>query len=123
MHSHDTYGDIDYNDPSTYTIKYLPSPDAWPSNGPAWLFEDSTPEEIATMQQGARDEALKAASEAAEAASKAASEAGALAARQSANIEAHTPTGIDQVDPETGKRIPNGFRATSRESTRPSRPK
>ncbi len=52
-----TYGDIDYNDPSTFTVKHLPSPDAWPGNGPAWLFENSTPEEIAAMQQMAIDDA------------------------------------------------------------------
>jgi hypothetical protein len=39
-----TYGDIDYNDPSTFTVKHLPSPDAWPGNGPAWLFWDDTRE-------------------------------------------------------------------------------
>jgi hypothetical protein len=50
-----TYGDIDYNDPSTYTVKHLPDPTAW--NGPAWLFEGSTPEEIAVMQQMAIDDA------------------------------------------------------------------
>jgi hypothetical protein len=79
-------------------VKIVESPDAWPGNGPPWLFEDSTPEEIATMQQMASDAAA------------------ALEARQSANIEAQTPTGINQVDPETSERIPNGFRATSRES-------
>jgi hypothetical protein len=57
MPSSNTYGDIDYNDPSTFTVKHLPSPDAWPSNGPAWLFDGSTPEEIAAMQQMAIDDA------------------------------------------------------------------
>jgi hypothetical protein len=84
-------------------VKIVESPDAWPGNGPPWLFEDSTPEEIATMQQMATDAAA------------------ALEARQSANIEAQTPTGINQVDPETSERIPNGFRATSRESVTTSK--
>jgi hypothetical protein len=50
--------EIDYNYPRTYTVKYLPDPTAW--NGPPWLFEGSTPEEIEAMQQGAIDEALQA---------------------------------------------------------------
>lgn len=50
-----THGGIDYPDPSTFTGKYLPDPTAW--NGPAWLFEGSTPEQIKAMQQAAIDEA------------------------------------------------------------------
>jgi hypothetical protein len=51
-----TYGGIDYNDPSAITIKHLPDPTAW--NGPDWLTEGSTPEEIEAQRQGARDQAL-----------------------------------------------------------------
>jgi hypothetical protein len=38
-------------------IKYVESPDAWPGNGPAWLFEGKTQEEIKAMQQMAIDAA------------------------------------------------------------------
>jgi hypothetical protein len=38
-------------------VKIVESPDAWPGNGPPWLFEDKTPEEISTMQQMAIDAA------------------------------------------------------------------
>jgi hypothetical protein len=58
MPEKNTYGDIDYSDPSTYTVKHLPDPTAW--NGPDWLTEGSTPEEIAAMRQAAREQALEA---------------------------------------------------------------
>jgi hypothetical protein len=56
-------------------VKIVESPDAWPGNGPPWLFEDSTPEEIATMQQMATDAAA------------------ALEARQSGMNQVHETTG------------------------------
>jgi hypothetical protein len=55
MPENNTYGDIDYNDPSTFTVKHLPDPTAW--NGPDWLTDGSTPEEIKAMQQMAIDDA------------------------------------------------------------------
>jgi hypothetical protein len=62
-------------------IKYVESPDAWPGNGPAWLFEGKTQEEIKAMQQMAIDEAT------------------------AANIEASTTSGIDQIDATIGGRL------------------
>jgi hypothetical protein len=59
-------------------VKIVESPDAWPGNGPPWLFEDSTPEEIALMQQMASDAAA------------------ALEARQS---------GMNQIDETAGDRM------------------
>jgi hypothetical protein len=120
-----TYGDIDYNDPSTFTVKHLPSPDAWPSNGPAWLFDGSTPEEIAAMQQMAIDDAhqlemgveptsrfppLKRPGEIED---ETARDEAAQASweRQPADIEVQTPIQIEEVDPENGKRIPNACSA------------
>jgi hypothetical protein len=64
-----------------HDVKYVPDPAAWPGNGPPWLFEDSTPEEIAHMQQLASDAAV------------------------AAEIAAQTPTGIDQIDATTGGRL------------------
>ena len=78
--------EIDYNDPSAYTVKYVEDPAAWPGNGPPWLFEDSTPEEIAHMQQMATDDAI------------------------AAEIAAQTPPGVDRIDPVAGTLIPKGLR-------------
>jgi hypothetical protein len=70
-------------------VKIVESPDAYPGNGPAWLFENKTPEQIKAMQQTASDEALE------------------------TEIETETPSGFDYIDPQTGKVIKDGFTPTS----------
>jgi hypothetical protein len=127
-----TYGDIDWDDPSTFTIKHLPDPTAW--NGLDWLTEGSTPEEIEAMRQMAIDDAhqldmgiepvsrfpplerpgeqaLEAEIEDETARDEAAQ---ASRERQPADIEVQTPIQIEEVDPENGKRIPNACTPTSR---------
>jgi hypothetical protein len=67
-------------------VKIVENPDAYPGNGPAWLFEGKTPEQIKAMQQTASDETL------------------------ATEIEAETPSGFDYIDPETGKVVKDGFK-------------